>query len=89
MWIATKNVTILLPDIIIDEWKRNRDKESSALIEDWKKFYKRVKMYVGKEAKKDISRLLTHESIEKRVEARLEKVEKIFSERLQDNPSLS
>lgn len=79
-WTEMGKVKIILPEVILEEWQRHREKKKNYLVEDWKKFYKRVKKHLGKEAKEEIQNFLHYDGIQKLVEKRLGKVERIFSQ---------
>ena len=42
-WIENGNVKILLPENVVVEWERNRNKKKQTLIDDWKSFFNRAK----------------------------------------------
>lgn len=74
-WIENGFVKILLPEIIIDEWKRNRDNKKQVLVNDWKAFYNRAKKTFSASA---VNQLMTPDNLNNLVEAQLKRVESIF-----------
>lgn len=74
-WISNGHVTILLPEIIITEWKRNRDNKKRVLLDDWKSFYNKAKKILGADVVREV---LTPDSLNEIVENRLEKVDYIL-----------
>lgn len=75
-WLKYGHITILLPEIIEIEWKRNIDNKRNTLINDWKTFFNRAKNVFSKNA---IQELNTPEFIEKKVKEQLEIIEDIFT----------
>lgn len=74
-WIENGHVQILLPEIIIEEWKRNRDSKKQFLVNDWKVFFNRAKKVFSTEV---IKGLKTPEHLNALVEDQLKRVEIIF-----------
>ncbi|MFN8287712.1 MAG: PIN domain-containing protein [Chitinophagales bacterium] len=74
-WIENGHVKILLPENVIDEWKRNRDKKKETFLEDWKSFFNRAKKVFSGDV---VNNLMTPENLNERVEKQLKRVEAIF-----------
>ena len=74
-WIENGHVKILLPENVIDEWKRNRDKKKQTLVNDWKSFFNRAKKVFSTDV---VSVLMTPDKLNERVEEQLKRVEAIF-----------
>jgi hypothetical protein len=75
-WIENGHVKILLPENIIDEWNRNRDKKKQTLVNDWKSFFNRAKKVFSTDV---VSVLMTPDKLNERVEEQLKRVEAIFA----------
>jgi len=74
-WIENGHVQILLPENIIEEWKRNRDSKKQFLVNDWKGFFNRAKKVFPNDI---IKGLKTPENLNALVELQLKRVEAIF-----------
>ncbi len=74
-WIENGYIKILLPENVIDEWKRNRDKKKQTLVNDWKSFFNRAKKVFSTDV---VSVLMTPDKLNERVEEQLKRVEAIF-----------
>jgi spore germination protein GerM len=74
-WIENGHVKILLPENVIDEWKRNRDNKKQTLVNDWKSFFNRAKKVFSTDV---VSVLMTPDKLNDRVEEQLKRVEAIF-----------
>ncbi len=74
-WIDGQHIKILLPEIIVTEWKRNRENKKKVLIQDWRDFLNRAKKIFDSSYVNDV---ITSEYVEQRVEKQLEIVEDIF-----------
>ncbi len=74
-WINDGFVKILLPEIIITEWDRNRDEKKRVLIKEWRSFYQKVKEELGTDVVKTLN---TPDVLDAKVEKQLKKVEDIF-----------
>lgn len=74
-WIENSHVKILLPENVIDEWKRNRDNKKQTLVKEWKSFFNRAKKVFSTDV---VSVLMTPDMLNERVEEQLKRVEEIF-----------
>ena len=74
-WIENGFVKILLPENVINEWKRNRDKKKQTLVNDWKAFFNRAKKVFSADV---VKQLMTPDNLNEMVEKQLERVETIF-----------
>lgn len=74
--IENNHVTILLPEIIIEEWNRNRDNKKQNWIKIWKSFVDKAKDIFSADL---VNRVVTPDYIEKKAEEQILRVEKIFN----------
>ncbi|MCD9015195.1 PIN domain-containing protein [Parachryseolinea silvisoli] len=74
-WIEGGHVTILLPNIIIEEWERNRANKIQIMEKEWKSFFNRAKKYLPPES---FRMLMTPEKLAERAEESIKRVETIF-----------
>lgn len=70
-WIENGHVQILLPENIIEEWKRNRDNKKQFLVNDWKGFFNRAKKVFSNDV---IKGLKTPENLNALVEVQLTQI---------------